>query len=575
MTFWSENRRRFLGDAAALGCAAALSAYLPAYARTTPGRLRANTVRNPCDIELTIAAAEPSIDGRAAQAMTINGAIPGPLIRWSEGDDVRITVRNELAEDSSIHWHGILLPTGMDGVPGLSFDGISPGGAFEYRFPVRQSGTYWYHSHTRLQEQSGMYGPLVIDPLEPERFTYDREHVIVLSDWTFQDPYDVLKKLKKQSHYYNRRRPTLVDFFADIGDRGIKPAVADNAMWARMRMDPTDLADVTGATYTYLMNGQPPAANWTGLFKPGERIRLRFINAAAMSFFDVCIPGLPMTVVQADGQNVAPIEVDEFRIAVAETYDVIVQPDRAAAYTVFAEAMDRSGHTRGTLAAKPGMAAPVPQPRMPAKRTMADMSMAGHEHHRENNGDVDDTADHAHHRAVGERFVHGVDNHGPGAAMIQTAPVSRLREPGIGLDRDARRVLVYDDLRALTPWPDRRAAARDLELHLTGNMERYMWSFDGLKFSEVDSPIEFEHGERLRLIMVNDTMMDHPIHLHGMWMELENGHGDLRPRKHTISLKPNERISALITAQEPGLWAFHCHLIYHMKMGMFRIVRVA
>ena len=626
------SRRRFLRRATSMGVLAALygvAPLRPVLAWPSSGNHEvAREVDGGTDtIRLTIDRTPMPIDGKDAHPITVNGSVPGPLIRLKEGRDVRILVTNKLDEDTSIHWHGILLPFQMDGVPGVTFPGIKPGETFEYRYPVRQSGTYWYHSHSGLQEQLGHYGPLVIDPAEPEPYEYDRDYVVMLTDWTFEDPHDVFRHLKVAEGYYNYQKRTVQDLLEDIKAKGWEQTMRERAMWGEMRMSPRDLLDVTGSTYTYLINGRSPADNWTGLFNPGEKIRLRVINGSAMSFFDVRIPGLKMTVVQADGQDVEPVPVDEFRIGVAETYDVIVEPSDQQAYTLFAEAMDRSGFAAGTLATEVGLTAEIPEPRSIPSRgmeamgmDMSDMDMGGMDMGEMNGGDMamDDQSkgmkdmqgmnggndmagkgdssggmamsnDGSAHAGMDmaskgkapwpladREITHGPDNHGPGAAMIARSPGNRLNDPGIGLKSTPdHKVLVYDDLKALAPWPDPREPEREIELHLTGNMERYMWSFDGEKFSEVDGPIPFHHGERLRLILVNDTMMDHPIHLHGMWMELENQHGDLRPRKHTISVKPGEMVSARITADAPGHWAFHCHLLYHMKAGMFRVVSVA
>ena len=582
------TRRRFLQNAAALGLLAGVEHLLPAYA--WPNRMNSSSVSDqtaPPVIDLSIQKQTLDIGGRAAAAITINGSLPGPLIRLQEGRTVTLNVTNRLDEDTSIHWHGILLPANMDGVPGVSFAGIKPGQTFRYRYPVAQSGTYWYHSHSGLQEQWGVYGPLIIDPQEPAPITADRDYVVLLSDWTFEDPYRVAAKLKKQSDYYNFQKQTAQDFIHQIAEHGWWPTIGNRLAWGRMRMDPTDIADVTGSTYTYLLNGLAPGANWTGLFRPGERIRLRFINSAAMTYFDIRIPGLKMTIVQADGQNLQPVTVDEFRIAVAETYDVIVEPQEDRAYTLFAESMDRSGYARGTLAPRQGMTAPLPERRSRPLLTMADMGMAGmHEGHEMPNVAhvmTHGTTHNMHqHGASTDKAapagsgvaVHGPDQHGPGNSMVALMSSSRLDEPGSGLDSTGTRVLAYSDLRGLVPGPDQRAPERELELHLTGNMERYMWSFDGKKFSEVKGPIPFYYGERLRLILVNDTMMNHPIHLHGMWMELDNGAGRYKPKKHTVNVKPAERLSVEITADALGQWAFHCHLVYHMEAGMFRIVAV-
>ncbi len=585
------SRRRFLGDSVGLGFAAWLARFSPAYVWAPLSRTAAAQA-GPTEADLRIARSPVRIGEREATAITINDTMPGPLVRLHEGERATLRVHNALDESTSIHWHGLLVPPGMDGVPGVSFAGIDARKTFTYDFEVKQSGTYWYHSHSGLQEQSGHFGPLIVDPREPEPFAYDRDYVVMLSDWTFEDPLDVLANLKKFPGYYNFQRPTMAEMLRST--QGWTAAFGQQLPWERMRMDPSDIADVTGYTYTYLVNGLPPQANWTALFRPGERVRLRFINAAAASYFDVRIPGLPMTVVQADGQYVAPVTIDEFRIAIAETYDVIVEPRGRDAYTLFAEAMDRSGYARGTLAVADGLSAPLPARRTRQLRTMADMGMgnmegmnmsamsmgeAGEKAKDAPASAMDDTRmTVAGGAAASQRSTpirHAEDQHGPGNAMVADWSSSRLDEPGGGLDANERRVLVYSDLRSLDGPYDAREAGRDVELHLTGVMDRYMWSFDGKKYSEVDGPIRFEFGERLRLILVNDTMMDHPIHLHGMWMELENGARDARPRKHTLNVKPAERVTALVTADAPGNWAFHCHILYHMEMGMFRVVSVS
>lgn len=544
----SFTRRRFVSNALAL----AATLPLPAWTRAAVTRDTGGP------IELSIGETTVHFQGKQGTAMGINGTVPGPLIRLREGQRASLLVHNGLEESSSIHWHGLLLPTGMDGVPGLSFDGIGPGDTFHYEFDVRQNGTYWYHSHSGLQEQSGIYGPLIVDPAEIDPISYDREYVIMLSDWTFEDPYRVLRNLRHSDDYYNRNRRTALDLIRDAKERGFGKAAADDAMWAQMRMSKTDIADVSAATYTYLMNGHDAAKNWTGEVRPGERVRLRFINGSAMTYFNVRIPGLPMTIVQADGQNIKPVTIDEFQIGVAETYDAIVEPGDAA-YTVMAESMDRSGYVRGTLSSRPAQTAQVPPLREPPLLSMADMGM-----------DHGDMGGHSHHM---KPVVHDHKT-GPGVANLVEMPMSRLDHPGIGLADVNHRALCYSDLRSLEPNTDLRPPARTLELHLTGNMHRYMWSFDGVKYSEVRGPIEFDLGERIRMTFVNDTMMAHPVHLHGMFVELVNGDPDHNPRKHTVTVKPAERLSVNLTADEPGRWAFHCHLLYHMKAGMMRAVHV-
>lgn len=591
------SRRQFLAASASVGASVALGGC----------RLGSGHLRSPGDAwgpaDLVVARREVSIDGQPAEAVTLNGTVPGPTLRFKEGDEAVLRVQNRLNVDTSVHWHGLILPPNMDGVPGVSFRGIAPGETFTYRFPIRQSGTYWYHSHSGFQEQLGMFGAIVIEPAGADPVEYDAEHVILLSDWTFEDPMRILARLKKSAGYYNFQKPTIA---AD----GLGTIWRNRLSWGAMRMDPTDIADVTGATYTYLMNGMGPDSNWTGLFKPGQTVRLRLINAAAASYFDVRIPGLPMTVVQADGQNVEPVTVDELRISIAETYDVLVTPGEDRAYTVFAETMDRSGFARGTLAPRAGMSAEVPTRRKRALLGMQDMgmSMAGMAM-----GDMPGMNDEGGHDmqkmpghdmgaknrtmpemgAMAERtpsgakkqesqmpawarsVPHGPDTHGPGNTMVPKFTKGRLDEPGVGLDDAKHRVLVYTDLRRLVPGDDQREPDREIEMHLTGNMERYIWGFDGKKYSESPEPITFRYGERLRLTFVNDTMMNHPIHLHGMWMELVNGAGKHKPRKHTVNVKPAERLSVDITVDAPGRWAMHCHILYHMDTGMFRVVEVS
>lgn len=583
------TRRRFMRRATGFAAVTASQLLLPVplWAATDRRGVAAPRYRN--THELQIGRTEIIIDGRGATATGVNGTVPGPLLRLREGQRVVLNVRNALAEDSSIHWHGLLLPADMDGVPGISFPGIAPGESYRYEFDVIQNGTYWYHSHSGWQEQTGVYGPMIIDPAADDPIDYDSEFVVLLSDWTFEDPGTVLANLKKSEGYYNPGRRTLGDFMQDVRRDGFRRASAESRMWGRMRMNPTDIADVSGLTYTYLMNGRGPDANWTALFEPGERVRLRFINGSAMSFFNVRIPGLEMLVVQADGQDIAPVTVDEFQIGVAETYDVVVTTRANRAYTIFAEAMDRSGFARGTLAPRPGMSADVPQLRTRPLLTMTDMGMSHGQSEGSSEGhsaDPADNMDHAHHTGheghadVPEAAVdvpaaiRHVHTTGPGVDNLIEVAFDRLDHPGIGLESVPHRVLRYRDLRSLRENDDLRAPGRSLELHLTGNMERYMWSFDGLKFSEVHAPIQFHYGERLRLILVNDTMMAHPIHLHGMFVELANGNGTFNPRKHTVALKPAERLAVDITADAPGDWAFHCHLLYHMQAGMMRTVSV-
>lgn len=563
------SRRRFLSQSAALGAGVAMSPFAAPWARAaTPSGL---SVLSGATFDLSVAGARVGVDGRSRNAVLVNGNFPAPLLRWREGDTVTINVANHLGEDTSIHWHGILLPAGMDGVPGVSFPGIRPHQTFTYRFPVKQAGTYWYHSHSGLQEQIGHYGPIIIDPKSADPVAYDREHVLMLGDWTFDDPAEIYRKLKKSPEAFNFQRRTLGDFFRDASaDFGA--AVSERAMWGGMRMSPTDIADVTGAVYAYLVNGHGPGDNWTGLFNAGERVRLRVINASAMTIFNLRIPGLAMTVVQADGLNVEPVETDEIQIGVAETYDVIVRPEDRA-YTVFAETIDRSGFARATLAPRAGMSADVPPLRARPTLTMRDMAM--------DHGSLEQSAidhDAMDHGSMNHGEAAGVQRHphptGVGVDMLAVAPANRLADRGAGLEDVDHRVLTYADLKSLDENPDQRAPGREIELHLTGNMSRYMWSFDGVKFSDVTEPILFHQGERLRLTLVNDTMMNHPIHLHGMYFDVVTGDHAKKPRKHTIIIKPGDKCSLDVTADAPGEWAFHCHLLFHMAAGMMQTVRV-
>ena len=634
------GRRTFVKGLGAAGLAGGLGLWRsPVWAISSPGQPH---VLTGTQFDLDIGQTPINITGQTRTATLINGTLPGPVLRWREGDDVTLRVANKLQAQTSIHWHGILLPSNMDGVPGLSFNGIDPGETFTYRFRVKQHGTYWYHSHSALQEQTGVYGPLVIDAKDPEPFKYDRDYVVMLSDWTDEDPRRILAKLKKQSNYYNFHQRTIADFFHDVRTQGWRATIADRKMWAEMRMSPTDLADVSAYTYTYLMNGQAPNGNWTGIFRPGERIRLRFINGSAMTYFDVRIPGLKMTVVAADGQYVNPVSVDEFRIAVAETYDVIVEPANGSAYTIFAQSMDRTGFARGTLAVREGLAAEVPSLDPRPLLTMDDMGMGGMDHSAMPGMDMSSTSDDAiqtmdgtpakdpnampgmHMSSMsGENLqtMDGTSSTDPGAmpgmdgmsgsatgaaagmsgmdhgamsgmgamGAMQShpatesgnplvdaqamSPTPRLSDPGIGLRNNGRRVLTYADLKSAFSDPDGREPTRTIELHLTGHMEKFAWSFDGVKFADA-KPIRLKYGERVRLVLVNDTMMTHPIHLHGMWSDLEDEEGKFMVRKHTIDIAPGSKRSYRVTADALGRWAYHCHLLFHMETGMFREVRV-
>jgi CopA family copper-resistance protein len=576
-----SSRRQFL-KGLGQGCVLlAVSPYLNLAKSAPPTGQSANPFCHTPELtgvmfDLTIANTPVNFTGEPRLATTINGSLPGPTLRWREGDEVTIRVKNLLEEETSLHWHGIILPYQMDGAPQISFNGIAPGETFTYRFKVRQSGTYWYHSHSEMQEQTGLYGAIVIEPAKPDPTAVERDYVVLFSDWTDEDPMAVFAKLKKESAYFNLNQPTAVDFVRDASKDGVISALQNRHMWNMMRMNPTDLADISALTYTYLINGHTSADKWLGLFKPGEKVRLRFINASAQSFFDVRIPGHQMTVVAADGQAVEPVVIDEFRIGLAETYDVVVTPETEA-YTVFAQAMDRTGCIHATLATQMGLTAVVQALDKPEPLTMMDMmgaelhDMAGMDHV---------AMGHEHHHMPGMVMPQPIPAHhaktefGASVDMRVDFPRSNLDDPGVGLRNNGRRVLTYADLITIGGALDPRPPSREIELHLTGNMQRYRWSFDGVEYAHAET-IHFRYGERLRVILVNDTMMAHPIHLHGMWSELESADGKFQVRKHTIVVQPAQRVTFLVTADALGRWPWHCHLFYHMHAGMFRDVVVS
>jgi CopA family copper-resistance protein len=599
------DRRNFLTTSLGAGAALGASGLTPAWALPASKGNMGIPALTGTNFDLEVSKFKTRINGRETMAIGVNGSVPAPLIRFREGDDITLNVKNTLDTDTSIHWHGLLVPFEMDGVPGVTFPGIKPGKTFQYKFAVPQNGTYWYHSHSGLQEQVGHYGPIIIDPKDADPVKYDREYALVLGDWIYSDPNKLFAKLKKNAESLNFNQPTISD------TKGLK------GMWGAMRMSPNDLVDVGGETYTYVINGHSTADNFDMVFNPGERVRIRIINAAAMTLFNVRIPGLPMTVVQSDGLNVRPIETDEFQMGVAETYDVIVEPIEAKPFAFVAESIDRSGQVVATLAPRPGMRAQAPKLRKVPSLTMKDMGMD----HSSMGGtscmdqstmkDMDSQpADKMDHAAMGHDMgtmngdkMGGMDNAapnhpvmgqgpnpngpavqlakieadikvGPGVVNVAAMPTNRLDEPGIGLLDVQHRVLTYSQLRSLEPNPDTRKPGREIVVHLTSNMERYMWSFDGVKFSEVTESIKFIEGERLRLTLVNNTMMPHPIHLHGMFFDVVNGGGNHMPRKHTIIVKPAEKLSVDVSAEHVGDWAFHCHLMYHMHAGMMQVVTV-
>jgi len=566
--FDALSRRQFVKGLGMTGLVAGLapSELFAAPLVTDAPMLQGNT------FDLTLSETPVNLTGRRRMATTINGSLPGPTLRMKEGERITIRVTNKMKVTSSIHWHGLILPPEMDGVPGLSFAGIKPGETFIYQFDAVQSGTYWYHSHSGYQEQTGLYGSIIIDPRETDVVKYDRDHIILLSDWSDESPEQIYAKLKKLSHYYNTRERVLSDFTKEAAAKGFEKAVDGRKMWNEMRMSDRDISDVTGRTYSFLTNGKTPRGGWEGLFKPGERVRLRFINGSAMTFFDVRIPGLKMEVVSSDGQDIRPVKgIEEFRIGVAETYDVIVEP-KAGAYTIFSQAIDRSGYALGTLTSTANQRAAVPAMDEMPTLTMNDMGM--------DHGSMEgmEGMDHSNMAGMDHSNMKPAESGvkikmGPQVDMVATNPQVRLADPGVGLRNNGRRVLTYAELRNYYPTKDKRPPAREIELHMTGNMSRYMWSMNGVKYNEA-KPIGLRFGERVRFTLINDTMMNHPIHLHGMWSELESGDGNYLPRKHTIVVQPGAKISYLVTADAKGQWAYHCHLLFHMK-GMFRRVIVA
>jgi len=543
------SRRQFVQGIAVAGLAVSSGVWAkstkPSAIATQVPHLKGN------QFDLTVDEALVNYTGKSRIATVINGSLPAPVLHFKEGETVTIRVTNRLKEQSSIHWHGLLLPFGMDGVPGISFKGIEPGQTFTYQFPILQSGTYWYHSHSGFQEQTGMMGAIVIEPRDGETIKADRDHVIMLSDWTDANPMMLLNKLKMESGFDNYQMPTATQFLADVRKNGWKNTVADRKMWNEMRMMPTDFTDLSAHTFTYLMNGTNPASNWTGLFSKGDKVRLRFINGSAQTIFDVRIPGLKLTVIGTDGQLVDPVTVDEFRIGVAETYDVLVEPSDDA-YTIFAQNIDRSGYARGTLAVKEGLSAPIPPLDKIQWLGMTDMM-----------GDMS-----------GKTMAkHASTEYGFSTDMHVDMPRTNLDDAGVNLRNNGRRVLTYADLHSIGKAnQEQREPTREIEMHLTGNMERYIWGFDGLTFKE-SKPVRLAKGERVRISLVNDTMMTHPMHLHGMWSDLRAPSGDFQVRKHTIVVQPAQKISFDVTG-EAGRWAWHCHLLYHMESGMFREVVV-
>ena len=580
------NRRTFVKGVLATSIIASIPINLSANSKISTRKKTIELSGN--TFNLSIEKIAVNVTGNPSIAKTVNGMLSGPTLRWKEGDTVTINVTNNLNEDTSIHWHGIILPPAMDGVPGISFDGIKPGETFTYTFPIVQSGTYWYHSHSGFQEQEGVFGAIIIEPKIKDPYEYDREYVISLSDWSDEKPSSVYRKIKLSSSYYNFKQRTVGDFIDEVKEKGFFEAFSERKMWNEMKMTDRDISDVSGYTYTYLMNGENPATGFKALFKNGEKIRLRFINSAAMTFFDVRIPGLKMTVVAADGNNIQPVTVDEFRIGVAETYDVIVEPEVNKAYSIFAQSIDRSGYALGALTFDEKVIAQTPQMDAFPILTHADMGMGGTS---DNNSEHDMSTMETqkptmNHSMMGHDMSTMNSNQkkeipitkleestGVQVDAVAMNPQYRLSDPGVGLRNNGRRVLTYADLKSLTPTTNDKYPDREIILRLTGNMERYMWSINGITYKDA-KPLEFKYGERLRITYINDTMMNHPMHLHGMWSDLETGDDNYLPRKHTIVVQPGSKISFRVNVDAKGSWAYHCHLLYHMT-DMFRKVIVS
>ncbi|GAB2887954.1 copper resistance system multicopper oxidase [Microbulbifer echini] len=524
--------------------------------------------------DLTLGYRPVNFSGLPGTALAINGATPGPILRWKEGRTITLDIHNPLPTGSAIHWHGIKLPSTMNGIPGISFAGILPGQRFRYRFNVQQSGTYWYQSAWGFQQQQGLYGAIVIDPAEADPITSDRDYVVLLSDWSDERPTTIYANLKKDGHYYGRRHQrTATDLWREVRAKGIEQTLRERHRWNLLSQSDRTVSDVSG--YTFLLNGQTPEDNWTALFKPGETVRLRFINASAMTLFDLRIPDLAMTVVAADGQNIQPLRVDEFRLGTGETYDVVVRPSGDRPYTVFAQAIDRSGYASGTLTPQAGLTAEVPPMDPIPVLGKRDLGLT-------NANSTPDSDEESMARLApaglgsNSPIAHPSSEKSFAVATRAQAPASGLNDPGVGLRlhrrRHNRRVLTYADLRSLTPTTDQRQPQRELQLHLTGNQDRYMWSIDGIKFKDA-YPLVFNHGERLRITLVNDTLLIQPMHLHGFWSELETGDGTYLPRKHTVLVQPSAKISYLVSADTYGRWALQSQMLYRTQ-GMCREVRI-
>ena len=561
------DRRTFVKGVAVASAVA--SGIIPLSAKIVKPNINSNHHLSGTEFSLVIGKTAVNLTGTPAIATTVNGQISGPTLHFNEGDTVTIKVYNDLEVDSSIHWHGLILPTEMDGVPNISFEGIKPHETFTYKFKVKQSGTYWYHSHSGFQEQTGIYGAIVIHPKKREPYEYDRDYIVTLSDWSNEKPESIYRKLKVMGDYYNFKQRTIGDFFSEVKEKGFLKAFNERKMWNSMKMSDRDLSDVTGYTYTYLMNGNNPATQFKALFKKGEKIRLRFINSSAMTFFDVRIPELKMTVISADGNNIEPISIDEFRIGVAETYDVIVQPKDNNTYAIFAQSLDRSGYALGSLTTNTKKLATAPQMDALPILSHADMGM------NMNNMKMSKDKMKMDKKMPMKRKIPLTKL--PEADGIQTTmrvinPQYRLSDPGIGLRNNGRKVLTYADLKSLKGVADTTYPDREIILRLTGNMKRYMWSINGIKYTDA-KPLKFHYGERLRITYINDTMMNHPMHLHGMWSDVETGDNQF-VRKHTVIVQPGSKISMQVTVDAKGEWAYHCHLLYHMA-GMFRKVVVA
>lgn len=473
------------------------------------------------EYNLVIRYQDVSITGRDVTAMTINGSMPGPTLRFKEGDLARIHVRNEMDVETSIHWHGMLLPNLQDGVPYLTTPPVLPGGTFTYEFPLNQSGTFWYHSHTGLQEQRGVFGSIVIEPEIPDVQT-DRELVVVLSDWTDESPDEALRTLKSGSDFYSLKKGTVQSLLGAFRAE----AVPDVLKRSWQRMPPMDISDI--AYDRFLVNGRPSAELNA---RPGETVSLRIINASASTYFYLQFAGGEMQVISADGMNVHPVMMRRLLIAVAETYDIIIIVPENGLYEFRATAQDGSGFSSLFIGAGDRISAPgVPKP------DLYKMHGGGHD------------------------------------AMQMGGMEGMMHHEEMAMPVDERPLPPYDELRSTKSTAlSGEHQLREVTLELTGDMERYVWSINGKTLNESDV-IKINKGENVRFVLLNRTMMHHPMHLHGHFFRVVNKHGDYSPLKHTVDVPPLGTTIIEFYADEEKDWFFHCHVLYHLEAGMANIV---